>query len=85
MSEAVIPVHLESPLLEGAQSQAAQEGISLEQWLLSLAGERLRTAYITEKYFSRSASPDDAAEMLRILDMVPDASPIPRDELPENV
>ena len=80
MSEAVIPVHLSGPLLQGAADQAARNGISLEDWLRSLAAERVRDAYVTEKYFSRSPQPDDAAEMVAILDRA-NGKPIAGDEL----
>jgi len=81
MSDAVIPVHLSGSLLQGAADQAARNGISVEDWLRSLAAERVRDAYITEKYFSRKAQAGDAEELLAILDMAPDVPPIPGDEL----
>ncbi len=81
MSEAVIPVHLSGPLLDAASDQAARSGISLEEWLRSIAAERVRDAYVTEKYFSRKPQPGDAAELLAILDMAPDGPPMPGDEL----
>ena len=83
MSEAVIPVHLSGPLLQAASDQAARNGISLEDWLRSLAAERVRDAYITEKYFSRSPLPGDAAELFAILDKAGDHPPSPGDELEE--
>ena len=81
MVEAVIPVHLAGLLLEGATAQAVREGVSLEEWLRSLAAERLRTAYITEKYFTRSPEPGDAAELMQLLEKAPDLPPMPGDEL----
>jgi hypothetical protein len=81
MSEAVIPVHLSGSLLQGAADQAARSGISLEDWLRSLAEERIRDAYVTEKYFSRKRQPGDGAELLAILDSTNDHPPLPGDEL----
>ena len=81
MSEAVIPVHLSGSLLQAASDQAARSGISLEEWLRSIAAERIRDAYVTEKYFSRKPQPGDAAELLAILDMAADGPPMPGDEL----
>jgi len=81
MSEAVISVHLSGSLLQGAADQAARSGISLEDWLRSLAADRVRDAYITEKYFSRKKQAGDAKELLAILDMARDGPPMPGDEL----
>jgi hypothetical protein len=81
MSEAVIPVHLSGSLLQGAADQAARSGISLEDWLRSLAEERIRDAYITEKYFSRKPQPGDGTELLAILDKAGTHPPMPGDEL----
>jgi len=81
MSEAVIPVHLSGSLLQAASDQALRNGVSLEDWLLSVAADRVRDAYITEKYFSRKPQPGDAAEILAILDKAPNVPPMPGDEL----
>jgi hypothetical protein len=81
MSEAVIPVHLSGSLLQAASDQAARSGVPLEDWLRSVAADRVRDAYITEKYFSRKSQPGDAAEILGILDKAPDVPPMPGDEM----
>ena len=83
MSEAVIPVHLSGPLLLAASDQAARNGISLEDWLRSLAAEPVRDTYVTEKYFSRSPQPGDAVELLDLLDKTGERPPTPGDELGE--
>jgi len=82
MSEAVIPVHLSGSLLQAAADQAARNGVSLEDWLRSVAADRVRDAYITEKYFSRKPRSGDAGKrMLEILNSTNDHPPLPGDEL----
>jgi hypothetical protein len=80
MGEAIIPVHLSGSLLQAASDQAARNGISLEDWLRSLAAERVRDAYVTEKYFMRSPQSGDAAEIFAILDKAGDQPLHPGDE-----
>jgi hypothetical protein len=81
MSDLVIPVHLSGPLLQAASDQAERTGISLEEWLRTAVADRIRDAYVTEKYFSRKAKAGDAAELMAILDKAPDGPPMPGDEL----
>ena len=42
MSDAVIPVHMPEPLLQDAAKQAQRAGVSVEDWLVSLAVESIR-------------------------------------------
>ncbi len=81
MSEAVIPVHLSGSLLQAASDQAARNGLSLEDWLRTLAAHSVRDAYVTDKYFSRAPEPGDEAELLAILDKAGNNAPDPGDEL----
>jgi hypothetical protein len=81
MSEAVIPVRLADPLLQDAAQEAARIGLSLEEWLRSLAADRVRSAYVTEKFFSRTPRPEDAAELMALLDQAPNRQPDPGDEI----
>jgi hypothetical protein len=81
MSEAVISVHFSDPLLQGAMQEAARSGLSIDDWLRKIAADRVRDAYLTEKYFSRKARAGDAAELMAILDKAPDGPPMPGDEL----
>jgi hypothetical protein len=81
MSEAVINVHLADPLLQGATQEAARLGLPIDEWLRRLAADRVRDAYVTEKYFSRTPQPGDAEELMAILAKTKDNPPMPGDEL----
>jgi len=83
MSESVISVRLSDSLLEDASQAAARTGLSLEEWLRSVAADRVRDTYVLEKYFSRTPQPGDGEELLALLDKAPDLPPVPGDELPE--
>lgn len=83
MNEAVISVRLSDSLLQDASQAAARTGMSLEEWLRSLAADRVRDTYVLDKYFSHVPQPGDGEELLAMLDKAPDVPPIPGDELPE--
>jgi hypothetical protein len=82
MSEAVLSVRISDPLLSEASLQAARAGVSIEEWLLSVAAERVRDEQVAERFFGRT--PDGAAgqTMLEILDSANDGLPMADDEVP---
>lgn len=81
MSEAVIPVHMPEPLFRDAARHAERTGVSVEDWLLSLAAESLRYEYVADRFFRHPANPDAGKVMLEILDSTNDHPPMPGDEL----
>jgi hypothetical protein len=84
MSETVLSVRISEPLYEDASQQARRAGISLEQWLLAVAADRVRDDQVADRFFRHRVPQELAGQMIReILDSVPDNPPDPGDELPE--
>jgi hypothetical protein len=81
MSEAVIPVHMPDTLLQDATRQAQRVGVSVEDWLLSLAAESVRYEYVADRFFRHNANPDAGKVMFEVLDSANDHPPLPGDEL----
>ncbi len=54
--------------------------MSVEDWFVSLAAERIRDREVTERFFSRVPQPDDGQKLLEILASTNDDPPMPGDE-----
>ena len=59
---------------------ASQEGVSINQFISSAVSEKI-SAIITEDYLTQRADRADRAGFKKILDGVPDRTPVPGDEL----
>ncbi|MCP4415860.1 MAG: toxin-antitoxin system HicB family antitoxin [Chloroflexi bacterium] len=59
---------------------AAQEGVSINQFISSAVAEKI-SAITTENYLAQRAGRADRAEFKKILDAVPNRAPLPGDEL----
>jgi hypothetical protein len=84
MSETFLSVGISESLYQEASQQARRAGVSLEQWLLAVAAERVRDEQVADRFFRHRVSQETAGQMMReILDNIPDNPPDPGDELPE--
>lgn len=83
MSEAVLTVRISDPLLSDASRQAMRAGVSIEDWILSVAAERIRDAQVSERFFARAAQESAGRTMREILDSANDGVPITGDEVPD--
>ena len=81
MSDAVIQLHMPDTLLRDAGKQAERSGVSVEDWLLSLAAENIRYERVADRFFRDAPNPDAARTMREILNSTKDNPPIPGDEL----
>jgi hypothetical protein len=81
MSDAVIQLHMPDTLLRDAGKQAERCGVSVEDWLLSLAAENIRYERVADRFFRHAPNPDAAWTMREILNSTKDNLPIPGDEL----
>lgn len=59
---------------------ASQEGVSINQFISSAVSEKI-SAISTENYLNRKAKRADRADFKKILDNVPDRTPLTGDEL----
>ena len=84
MSEAVVAVHMPDSLLQSASAEANRRGVSVEEWLLKIAEERVLLEQRSERFFRLAAqrTPEENCRTLReLLDKAPDGPPMPGDEL----
>ncbi len=81
MRDAVIPVRMPETLFQDAARQAERAGVSVEEWLVSLAAESVRYEHVADRFFRVAANPDAGKVMLDILDSTHDHPPLPGDEL----
>jgi hypothetical protein len=81
MSDAVVAVHMPDTLLQDAARQAQRLGVSVEDWLLSLATESVKYEYVADRFFRHPANPDAGKVMREVLDSTNDHPPLAGDEL----
>ena len=74
------PLKLPEALIEEIRRLAAENQISLEQWLLAAIAEKVEAEQFV-RLLRRSAKRADYARFDEILARVPDVEPIPGDEL----
>ena len=74
------PLQLPEDLIEEIRRLAAENQISLDQWLLAAIAEKVEQAR-TVRLLRRFAVRADYARFDEILARVPDVEPIPGDEL----
>jgi hypothetical protein len=81
VNEAVIPVRMTEPMLGEALQQAERSGMSVEQWLISVAAERIRDEQVAARFFSRTPQHEDGQSLMDLLAKTRDNPPGPDDEL----
>ena len=81
MSDAVIPVHMPETLFHDAAKQAERVGVSVEDWLVSLAEESIRYELVADRFFRHQTDPNAGKKMIEILNSTTDNPPMPGDEL----
>ncbi len=74
-------IQMPETLFRDVSRQAERIGISVEDWLLSLAAESIRYEYVADRFFRHPANPSAGKVMLEVLDSTNDHPPLPGDEL----
>jgi uncharacterized protein (DUF1778 family) len=75
-----ISIRLPESLHEGIREAARREGISINQFIASAAGEKL-AAWATEEYLAERARRGDRSKFEAALSTVPDGEPDPEDTI----
>jgi uncharacterized protein (DUF1778 family) len=75
-----ISIRLPESLHAGIREAARREGISINQFIASAAGEKL-AAWATEEYLATRARRGDRGKFEAALDRVPDRKPDPEDTI----
>ncbi len=79
MSNAVISVELEEPVMHDAAEIAAKNGMSVAGWIASTIEDRLRNERLTAEFYRRRASGGDGKVLLEVLAKGPNLDPEPGD------
>ena len=75
-----ISIRLPESLHDGIREAARREGISINQFIASAAGEKL-AAWATEEYLAARARRGDRVKFVAALSRVPDREPDPEDTI----
>ncbi len=75
-----ISIRLPESLHDGIREAARREGISINQFIASAAGEKL-AAWATEEYLAARARRGDRVKFEAALSRVPDREPDPKDTI----
>ncbi len=75
-----ISIRLPASLHDGIREAARREGISINQFIASAAGEKL-AAWATEEYLTARARRGDRVRFEAALSRVPDREPDPEDTI----
>jgi uncharacterized protein (DUF1778 family) len=76
-----ITIRLPNSVHQKIKELAARDDISINQFIASAAAEKM-AAVLTLDYLRAEAASGQREDFLRLLDMAPDAPPLPDDELP---
>jgi hypothetical protein len=70
-------------LLKRAEELAREDGVSVDVWVTAALAQKIGAVETAEEFFHRRRKQASGRDLKYYLDMVPDAPPMPGDELPE--
>ena len=77
------PLSLPASLKETAARLAREDGVSLNQWIVTAVAQRIGAVETAEVFLAQRAARATPADLLRHLDGAPNMPPAPGDEIPE--
>jgi hypothetical protein len=78
------PLRLPVSLKAAVEKLAAEDGTSMNQFLVMAAAEKLSAIQTAEQFFAARKGRGDPAAAIRFLTRTGGEAPIPDDELPQN-
>ena len=75
------PLQLPVSLKDTAIRLARQDGVSLNQWIVSAVAQKIGAVETAEDFLRGRAAGAKAGDLTRYLDRAPDVPPDPQDEL----
>lgn len=75
------PLQLPASLKDAAMRLARQDGVSLNQWIVSAVAQKIGAVETAEDFLRGRAAGAKAGDLTRYLDKAPDIPPDPRDEM----
>ena len=76
------PLSLPASLKETAARLVREDGVSLNQWIVTAVAQKIGAVETAEVLLAERAA-RAAGDLLRYLDVVPNTPPTPGDEMPE--
>ena len=75
------PLQLPMSLKDTATRLARQDGVSLNQWIVSAVAQKIGAVETAEDFLRERAAGGAAGDLTRYLDKAPDIPPDPQDKL----
>lgn len=73
------PLQLPQSLKETAARLAHEDGVSLNQWIVSAVAQKVGAVQTADDFLKRRAGKAGRGDLTRLLDKAPDAPPLPED------
>ena len=77
------PLSLPASLKETAARLAREDGVSLNQWIVTAVAQKIGAVETAEVLLAERAARAAPGDLQRYLDVVPNTPPVPGDEMPE--
>ena len=77
------PLSLPASLKETAARLAREDGVSLNQWIVTAVAQKIGAVETAEVFLAERATRANPGELQRYLDGAPDTPPAHGDEMPE--
>ncbi|HKS96430.1 MAG TPA: pilus assembly protein HicB [Terriglobia bacterium] len=81
MSKATYPLKLPLSVKKAAQRLAAEDGVSLNQWIAVAVAEKIGVVETAAEFFQRRAGKASGAKLIRFLRRAPNVKPEEQDQV----
>jgi hypothetical protein len=75
------PLQLPQSLKETAARLAMEDGVSLNQWIVSAVAQKIGAVETASEFLKARAGTAKRGDLTRLLDRAPDAPPMPEDSI----
>ena len=82
MSDVNDPLRLPASIRLAAERLAAQDGVSLNDWIASAVAQKVGSVETAAEFLGRQAGNAQPEDMFGVLALAPDLGPEPGDEMP---
>ena len=73
------PLHLPQSLKETAARLAQEDGVSLNQWIVSAVAQKIGAVQTADDFLEARAGAAERGDLTRLLNQAPDVPPMPED------
>jgi hypothetical protein len=83
MKDGAFPLELPASVREAATRLAHQDGVALNDWIVSAVAQKVGAVETAADFFRAKAGSAQPSDLKAFLAIAPDRPPLPGDELPE--